>query len=83
MLSSASTAAVQVLHRERVLYNVRSGWDLALFLADPRREDVEAHRTNLERLAAERQYRRRWCWHMLRARWGEDTLKTMGIRVAG
>lgn len=43
------------------------------------REDVEQHRENLMRLAAERGYRRGWCWHMLRLRWGEATLKGMGL----
>ena len=45
----------------------------------PCREDVEQHRENLLRLAAERGYRRGWCWHMLRLRWGEATLRGMGL----
>ncbi len=45
----------------------------------PLREDVEEHRDNLLRLAAERGYRRGWCWHMLRLRWGEATLRGMGL----
>ncbi len=69
----------QVLHRDRVLFNVRNGWDVARFLADPRREDVEAHRDNLARLAAERGYRRGWCGHMLRLRWGAATLRALGV----
>lgn len=69
----------QVLHRDRVLFNVRNGWDVARFLADPRREDVEAHRDNLARLAAERGYRRGWCGHMLRLRWGGATLRALGV----
>jgi hypothetical protein len=68
----------QVLHRDRVLFNVRSGEDVARFLADPRIEDVEGHVENLVRLAEERGYRKRWCWYMLRARWGEGTLKRFG-----
>jgi hypothetical protein len=70
---------LQVLHRDRVLFNVRNGWDVAKFLADPQREDVEAHRANLLRLAAERGYRRGWAWHMLRLRWGEATLRALGV----
>ncbi|KAL4421129.1 hypothetical protein ABPG77_001524 [Micractinium sp. CCAP 211/92] len=69
----------QVLHRDRVLFNVRNGWDVARFLSDPRREDVEAHRDNLARLAAERGYRRGWCGHMLRLRWGAATLRALGV----
>lgn len=68
-----------MLHRDRVLFNVRNGWDVARFLADPRREDVEAHRDNLARLAAERGYRRGWCGHMLRLRWGGATLRALGV----
>ncbi|KAI7842535.1 hypothetical protein COHA_003772 [Chlorella ohadii] len=69
----------QVLHRDRVLFNVRNGWDVAKFLSEPQKEDVEEHRDNLLRLAAERGYRRGWCWHMLRLRWGEATLRGMGL----
>lgn len=32
------------------MYNVRNGQDLAVFLADPRREDFDAHSGNLVRL---------------------------------
>lgn len=39
--------AWQVLHSERSLYNARGGWDLARFLADPEKEDVEEHLANL------------------------------------
>ena len=39
--------AWQVLHGERSLYNARGGWDLARFLADADRDDVEAHLANL------------------------------------
>ncbi|PRW33168.1 hypothetical protein C2E21_7814 [Chlorella sorokiniana] len=69
----------QVLHRDRVLFNVRNGWDVAKFLSEPQKEDVEQHRDNLLRLAAERGYRRGWCWHMLHLRWGEATLRSMGL----
>jgi hypothetical protein len=70
-----------VLHRDRLLFNVRNGWDVAKFLAAPRREDVEAHRDNLLRLAGERGYRRGWAWHMLRMRWGADALRQFSIEV--
>ena len=39
--------STQVLHGERSLHNARGGWDLARFLADPDRDDVEAHLANL------------------------------------
>ena len=38
---------MQVLHGERSLHNARGGWDLARFLADPDKDDVEAHLANL------------------------------------
>lgn len=72
-------ARSQVLHRDRVLYNVRNAWDVAKFLSDPAKEDVEAHRANLLRLAAEREYRAGWARHMLRRRWGAATLRAMGL----
>ena len=64
-----------------MLFNVRNGWDVAKFLADPRQEDVQQHRDNLVRLAAERGYRRGWCWRMLRLRWGEPALRRLGVEV--
>ena len=69
----------QVLHKDRCLFNVRDATDLARFLSDPRREDVEKHLENLERLSIERNYKRGWCWHMLRSRWGEKNLHKMGF----
>lgn len=69
----------QVLHKDRCLFNVRDATDLARFLSDPRKEDVEKHLENLERLAIERNYKRGWCWHMLRSRWGEKNLHKMGF----
>ena len=69
----------QLLHRDRMLFNVRSGADVAVFLAEARRADVEAHAANLERLAAERGYRRGWCWHALCMRWGRGTLERLGV----
>lgn len=46
-LTSFGRNAWQVLHSERSLYNARGGWDLARFLADPEKEDVEEHLANL------------------------------------
>lgn len=69
----------QVLHRDRVLYNVRNAGDVARFLADPKRDDVDAHLLNLRRLAEERRYKRGWCWHMLKSRWGEGCLREFKI----
>ena len=69
----------QILHKDRVLYNVRDASDVARFLADPRKEDVIEHAANLKRLAEERGYRKGWCWYMLRSRWGLSVLKKMGI----
>ena len=80
---STPTPHPQVLHRDRVLYNVRSAWDVAKFLADPQLEDVVEHRQNLERLAADRGYRRGWCWHMLRTRWGGAALRQLGLTSQG
>lgn len=40
-------------------------------------------RDNLERLAIERGYRRGWCWYMLRTRWGETTLRSLGLGQPG
>ena len=37
----------QVLHGERMIYNVRDGEDLARFLADPVKADMEGHLENL------------------------------------
>lgn len=68
------------MHRDRVLFNVRNGWDVAKFLADPQKEDVEAHRANLARLADERGYRPGWVWRMLCLRWGAAALHAMGLR---
>ena len=38
----------QVIHGVRTMYNVRNGWDIARFLGDPLREDVEGHLANLQ-----------------------------------
>jgi hypothetical protein len=73
----------QILHRDRVLYNVRDAGDVARFLADPRRADVEEHLANLERLSEERRYRRGWAWHMLRSRWGKPALDQFGVKLLG
>lgn len=69
----------QILHRDRVLYNMRNGLDIARFLADSTRKDVDLHLANLQRLARERRYHPAWCWHMLRARWGESQLRRLGV----
>jgi hypothetical protein len=69
----------QILHKDRCLYNVRNASDLVKFLADPTKEDVETHLENLQRLAQERNYKRGWCWHMLKTRWGEQALAKYGI----
>ncbi|KAI3431731.1 hypothetical protein D9Q98_004773 [Chlorella vulgaris] len=71
----------QVLHRDRVLFNVRNGWDVAKFLAQPSKQDVEEHRDNLQRLAAERGYRKGWAWHMLKLRWGAQELRRLGVEL--
>jgi len=71
----------QVLHGDRVLYNVRSAADVARFLADPQLEDVRAHLDNLQRLAEERKYRQGWAGHMLRARWGAAALRRLGVKA--
>ena len=69
----------QVLHKDRCLYNVRNASDLVKFLADPTEEDIKSHLNNLERLAQERNYKRGWCWYMLKSRWGEQALAKFGI----
>lgn len=69
----------QVLHKDRCLFNVRNAMDLAKFLSDPRKEDIESHKQNLERLAAERGYKSGWCWHLLRSRWGKRNLEKFGV----
>lgn len=69
----------QVLHRDRVMYNVRDAGDMARFLADPRKEDIEEHAENLQRLAQERGYRRGWCWRMLVSRWGKSVVDQYNI----
>jgi hypothetical protein len=81
--SSLRPCCLQFLHGDRLLFNARGGDDLARFLADPRREDIEAHLENLTRLATERKYRPGWCWHMLRLRWGEAALQRHGITGRG
>lgn len=48
----------QVLHKKRSKYNVRNGYDLAMFLADPRQEDFVEHFESLQRLELDRGYHR-------------------------
>ena len=39
---------LQLFCQNRVMHNVRHGWDIAKFLAEPRIEDVAGHHTNLK-----------------------------------
>ena len=39
---------MQAIHGNRTIYNVRNGWDIARFLADAVKEDVEGHLGNLK-----------------------------------
>ncbi|GAB4816582.1 hypothetical protein N2152v2_003628 [Parachlorella kessleri] len=71
----------QLLHRDRVMFNVRDALDVARFLALPTKHDIESHLGHLRRLAAERGCRPGWCWHMLRQRWGEAALREHGVEV--
>ncbi|BDA43677.1 hypothetical protein COCOBI_04-6910 [Coccomyxa sp. Obi] len=71
----------QAIHGNRTIYNVRNGWDIARFLADAVKEDVESHLGNLKRLQEERQYKSGWAYHMLRSRWGEPVLRNFDVRV--
>lgn len=77
----------RVLHKDRCVYNVRNGLDLVRFLADPRKQDIEAHARNLERLAnggidvelpvalSEETVSSSWVWGLLKSRWGSHGLK--------
>lgn len=38
---------LQLIHGDRTMYNARDGSDLARFLADPVREDIDSHLQNL------------------------------------
>ncbi|KAK9914904.1 hypothetical protein WJX75_002108 [Coccomyxa subellipsoidea] len=71
----------QAIHGNRTIYNVRNGWDIARFLADAVKEEVEGHLGNLKRLQEERQYKSGWAYYMLRSRWGEPVLREFEIRV--
>jgi hypothetical protein len=75
--------SMQVLHRDRLMYNVRDALDVARFLALPSKPDIEAHLGHLRRIAAERGHRPGWCWHMLRQRWGEAALREHGFDAKG
>lgn len=72
---------LQLLHRDRVLHNARDALDVARFLAQPSRQDILSHLGHLRRIAADRGFRRGWCWHMLRQRWGTAALAEHGIEV--
>eukprot|EP00873_Tetraselmis_striata_P015474 jgi/Tetstr1/435738/TSEL_024636.t1 len=69
----------QVFHGHRTQRNLRDMADLARFLSDIRQEDVAVHLSNLEQMATERRYDWRWCWDLLRARWGAEALGQFGI----
>ncbi|KAK9829184.1 hypothetical protein WJX72_004367 [[Myrmecia] bisecta] len=71
----------QVIHRERTMYNVRNGRDLAKFLADPVKEDIASHLMNLRRLQEDRRYSPGWCLIMLQSRWGKTALEQHGITM--
>ena len=45
--------AVQIVHRDRTMYNARNGEDIAMFLADSSKEDIEQHLDNLRSVAIE------------------------------
>lgn len=81
-LPSYSQTPPQVLHRDRILFNVRSGEDIARFLSSPNLEAVLEHGENLRRIALERGYHMGWCWQMLRLRWGGATLADLKLRKA-
>ncbi|CAL8468371.1 g7911 [Coccomyxa elongata] len=71
----------QAIHGNRTIYNVRNGWDIARFLADAVKEDVESHLGNLKRLQEERRYKSGWAYHVLRSRWGDPVLRNFDVRV--
>ncbi|KAL0039447.1 hypothetical protein WJX79_008687 [Trebouxia sp. C0005] len=45
---------------KRVMHNVRHGWDIAKFLAEPKFEDIAGHHSNLKLLQEDRQYQLGW-----------------------
>ena len=38
---------LQLFSDKRVMHNVRHGWDIAKFLAEPKFEDIAGHHSNL------------------------------------
>lgn len=36
-VTAFASPPLQVLHRDRVLFNVRNGWDVAKFLSEPQK----------------------------------------------
>lgn len=60
---------------KRVMHNVRHGWDIAKFLAEPKFEDIAGHHSNLTLLQEDRRYQPGWVWRMLCSRWGEDAVE--------
>eukprot|EP00884_Botryococcus_braunii_P005634 jgi/Botrbrau1/15071/Bobra.0286s0004.2 len=69
----------QVIHGDRTMHNLRGPQDLARFLADPTKADIEAHLINLRVLQEERRYREGWCHLMLKSRWGAKALRDFNI----
>ncbi|KAL3149720.1 hypothetical protein ABBQ38_013548 [Trebouxia sp. C0009 RCD-2024] len=59
---------------KRVMHNVRNGWDIAKFLAEPSMADMAGHHANLKLIQEDRHYQARWVWRMLSSRWGEDAV---------
>lgn len=39
---------LQLFSDKRVMHNVRHGWDIAKFLAEPKFEDIAGHHSNLK-----------------------------------
>lgn len=59
---------------KRVMHNVRNGWDIAKFLAQPTMADMAGHHANLKLIQEDRHYQPRWVWRMLSSRWGGDAV---------
>lgn len=68
-----------MFHKRRARFNLRHARDLAHFLSDPSRADVEAHVANLKRRAAQEGWAPSFVVRCLVQRWGADTLQRFGI----